>query len=434
MATLTINLNNVQPLDSILTELSELSLSGNALKYIRVNATADGFELETVSGGGMTIGEAVTGATANRVLYVDGSGDLADSSGLTYDGAGVLTISSRVVVPTLRASGSGGLLLENNNGDDVLLLGAGPGQGATFYGGVNIAGALAVDTNVLYVDVTNDRVGIGTATPSYPLQISKVFTSGASNYLFGAEFTHALGYSSGQVFLYQYYNSTTFALVNGGLYGYLEMSSGSGLAIGTGNTTTLTVTSGTITHQLFTTVGNNIWKLNESTELMRLTGTGLLTFGGITANDPALKKVNADLQVRLADDSAFANFQCEKLRNKVHVQAKTNGSGSPYAVSADESGTHFTNYGALAETYFNLPSAAAGLRYTFTTNASQRIRVVAAAGDYIKSYTIVSSSGGYVLSNGATPNVSITLECIDASTWQVVAGTIAGGTIQWTFA
>lgn len=86
MATLTINLNNVQPLDSILTELSELSLSGNALKYIRVNATADGFELETVSGGGMTIGEAVTGATANRVLYVDGSGNLANAAGLQFNG------------------------------------------------------------------------------------------------------------------------------------------------------------------------------------------------------------------------------------------------------------------------------------------------------------------------------------------------------------
>lgn len=149
MADLTINLNNVQP----------LLVSGTNIKTINGNSLLGSGDL-TISGGGMTIGEAVSGATANRVLYVDGSGDLADSSGLTYDGSGVLTISSRVVVPTLRASGSGGLLLENVHGDDVLLLGAGSGQGATFYGGVNVAGNFTVDTNVFYVDATNNVVAI----------------------------------------------------------------------------------------------------------------------------------------------------------------------------------------------------------------------------------------------------------------------------------
>lgn len=419
MATLTINLNNVQPLDSILTELSELSLSGNALKYIRVNATADGFELETVSGGGMTIGEAVTGATANRVLYVDGSGDLADSSGLTYDGAGVLTISSRVVVPTLRASGSGGLLLENNNGDDVLLLGAGPGQGATFYGGVNIAGALAVDTNVLYVDVTNNRVIIGDTSGSAKLHVK----TGAIG-----EIAQIIQASAGQTA-----NLTEWRADSGGVYSYVSATGAAQFA----NLSSALDFFVPATRYIYW--ADRVLLRSPEDGVLKITnyaenGFDRLQFGGTTTSYPALKRNSADLQVRLADDSAFANFQCEKLLNKVHVQAKTNGSGSPYAITAAESGTHFTNYGALAETYFNLPSAAAGLRYTFTTNASQRIRVVAAAGDYIKSYTIVSSSGGYVLSNGATPNLSITLECIDASTWQVVAGTIAGGTIQWTFA
>lgn len=419
MATLTINLSNVQPLDSILTELSELSLSGNALKYIRVNATADGFELETVSGGGMTIGEAVTGATANRVLYVDGSGDLADSSGLTYDGAGVLTISSRVVVPTLRASGSGGLLLENNNGDDVLLLGAGPGQGATFYGGVNIAGALAVDTNVLYVDVTNNRVIIGDTSGSAKLHVK----TGAIG-----EIAQIIQASAGQTA-----NLTEWRADSGGVYSYVSATGAAQFA----NLSSALDFFVPATRYIYW--ADRVLLRSPEDGVLKITnyaenGFDRLQFGGATTSYPALKRNSADLQVRLADDSAFANFQCEKLLNKVHVQAKTNGSGSPYAITAAESGTHFTNHGALAETYFNLPSAAAGLRYTFTTNASQRIRVVAAAGDYIKSYTIVSSSGGYVLSNGATPNVSITLECIDESTWQVVAGTIAGGTIQWAFA
>lgn len=38
------------------------------------------------SGGHGTIGSSVTGGTANRVLFIDSSGNLADDSGFTYDG------------------------------------------------------------------------------------------------------------------------------------------------------------------------------------------------------------------------------------------------------------------------------------------------------------------------------------------------------------
>jgi len=51
MSTLNINLNNVQPLDTILTGLSGLAYSGNQGLFIKVNATADGFEFAAGSGG-----------------------------------------------------------------------------------------------------------------------------------------------------------------------------------------------------------------------------------------------------------------------------------------------------------------------------------------------------------------------------------------------
>ena len=41
--------------------------------------------------------------------------------------------------------------------------------GATFNGG--ISGNVAFDTDTLYVDATNNRVGIGTSSPSYPLHV-----------------------------------------------------------------------------------------------------------------------------------------------------------------------------------------------------------------------------------------------------------------------
>ena len=56
MSTLNINLNNVQPLDTILTGLSGLAYSGNQGLFIKVNATADGFEFAAGSGGVPYIG------------------------------------------------------------------------------------------------------------------------------------------------------------------------------------------------------------------------------------------------------------------------------------------------------------------------------------------------------------------------------------------
>ncbi len=56
MSTLNINLNNVQPLDTILTGLSGLAYSGNQGLFIKVNATADGFEFAAANGGVPYIG------------------------------------------------------------------------------------------------------------------------------------------------------------------------------------------------------------------------------------------------------------------------------------------------------------------------------------------------------------------------------------------
>lgn len=45
-------------------------------------------------------------------------------------------------------------------------------SGGTFNGGITIGGDLTVDTNTLYVDSTNNRVGIGTSSPSNILHVS----------------------------------------------------------------------------------------------------------------------------------------------------------------------------------------------------------------------------------------------------------------------
>lgn len=69
-----------QPLDTQLTSLAALSYSGNAGKFIRVNAGETGFELATASGG-------VTGSfTTNTIPKANGASSLTDSR-LTDDGS-----------------------------------------------------------------------------------------------------------------------------------------------------------------------------------------------------------------------------------------------------------------------------------------------------------------------------------------------------------
>jgi hypothetical protein len=46
---------------------------------------------------------------------------------------------------------------------------------------------------------------------------------------------------------------------------------------------------------------------------MRITETGLITFGGITSAFPALKQDGTAMKVRLGDDSADAGLTCGDL-------------------------------------------------------------------------------------------------------------------------
>lgn len=80
----------------------------------------------------VNLAAAVTGET--------GSGALVFGTSPTLSGA---TLSGTTVAATVRASGSGGLLLEANAGADVLLLGAGGSANATAYGGWNFDAATA---------------------------------------------------------------------------------------------------------------------------------------------------------------------------------------------------------------------------------------------------------------------------------------------------
>lgn len=58
--------------------------------------------------------------------------------------------------------------------ESVSLGGYVPSTGGTFGGNVGVTGNLTVDTNTLFVDATNNRVGVGTSSPAYNLQVQAV--------------------------------------------------------------------------------------------------------------------------------------------------------------------------------------------------------------------------------------------------------------------
>lgn len=159
--------------DYDLTELKDVSITspsnGQVLKY---NSTTRKWENGTDTGG-------FPGGNDTEVQFNDG-GAFGGDAGLTYNkttdtlsvgvGAGILQTHS------VKSDASDGLLIEANNGTDVAVLGAGNTANALFYGGVNVTGNLAVDTNTLVVDTTNSRTGLLTTAPTHTLTLGSIAT------------------------------------------------------------------------------------------------------------------------------------------------------------------------------------------------------------------------------------------------------------------
>lgn len=166
----------------------------NDTKKPELTAEAIRTKLESLKGNARLDAKAIKGLEKYMSTFIatsggggggasSGSGTETDTlSTVTARGASTSTLSTfsgGLNTTAITANTSAGLLLESNAGTDVALLGAGGGSGATFYGGVNVAGQFAVNTDALYVDQTNKRVGINTTTlESYPLRIVASGTPG----------------------------------------------------------------------------------------------------------------------------------------------------------------------------------------------------------------------------------------------------------------
>lgn len=209
---------------TVLANAVDLDGSTRANNYAIVwDATRGRYTHTAMSGGG------TPGGSTTQLQY-NNAGSFGGISGATTDGTAVTFATDGLLANTLKSATSAGTLFESNSGTDVLLLGAGGGAGATFYGGVNIGGSLTVDTNTLYVDATNNRVGVGNTSPATTLDVTGAIS------MRGAGNNRLLAYSNDGTIRTQLFSFD-------GLGGFIGTQSNHSLFFRTNDTTRMTLDS-----------------------------------------------------------------------------------------------------------------------------------------------------------------------------------------------
>lgn len=140
--------------------------------------------------------------------------------------------------------------------------------------------------------------------------------------------------------------------------------------------------------------------------------------GEYTTTAPSdVYKIGEVIKVDSLEATVFFNpdFLIPNLATPYLVEANTSTSGSPNIITSAETRTIFTNEGSSAKNYHTLPTAVAGLSFTFIVQDVDGIRVVANAGDTIRLAGTVSGAAGYTEST--TIGDVVTLVAINATEW-----------------
>ncbi|TXG77191.1 hypothetical protein E6Q11_03160 [Candidatus Dojkabacteria bacterium] len=119
---------------------------------------------------------SLTTTVADTRVMFSNNGAITGDAGMTYNSTtdtltvtnitgatditgAVITATTRVVTPVLRASATGGILIESDNGTDVALYGSLSGSGALYYGTVSVTGPI--------LSATNDGSALGSASQAW---------------------------------------------------------------------------------------------------------------------------------------------------------------------------------------------------------------------------------------------------------------------------
>ncbi|NBS68633.1 hypothetical protein EBT31_06920 [bacterium] len=299
-------------------------------------------ELYTALGGGAGLPGATT-----QVIFNDGGTNLAGDAGLTY-----------------------------NKTTDTLSMGA-----------ATITGDLTVDTSTLKVDSANNRVGIGTASPSFPLHVQS------------ATAVFKLESSTGTNPAYLYATST------GGDF-YFGRDNSTGTTFGTGTGYSAVLYSANAYPMAFFT---------NATERMRIDSTGNL---GLGVTPSAWGSSYKAIQVA-ANGVLYANGSNSLFLGGNYYN--DSGGTNRYLVS-----NAATAYGQVsgAHQWYTAPSGTAGNPIS-GANAFVQVMTLDASGNLLVGVTSANASGGVLqLKSGITfPATQVassdanTLDDYEEGTW-----------------
>ena len=331
------------------------------------------------SGGGMTIGDPVTGATANRVLHIDGAGNLDDTAGFTFN-SGILD------APEIRGQD---FSWTNGTQGSIVFIGA--------------SGSFTQNNAALFWNNADTQLKLtaGGAT-KMPLLIQlaaaqsadgfQILPNGSSTPLFKVDKD---GYSTS---VRQYFASSGISHIKG--------------------------------------VGDNSIVINangsdsakfDANYMLKLRSDSQFIFS--STSDLSL---NADTGIRRAAAGGIAfsvgwnGSTFDNSEGWFYARQKVTLKTASYTVSVNETNALLTNEGATASVPFTLPAAADGLQYQFCVQDADGLTITAAAGDTIRISSSVTAAAGTVTSTAI--GSCVTLKAINATEWFAVSSI---GT--WTF-
>ncbi len=137
------------------------------------------------------------------------------------------------------------------------------------------------------------------------------------------------------------------------------------------------------------------------------------SLAGLTDDVDITSPADGDL---LRYDSGFSKWVNSPASGIIHETKTAN-----YSILISDSGKCFNNIGATGEVDLSLPTAAAGLRYSFIVDAAQTVKIIAQALQSIALESIISATGGSIEAD--TPYQALTIESHKAGFWVVTSAT-----------
>lgn len=171
--------------------------------------------------------------------------------------------------------------------------------------------------------------------------------------------------------------------------------------------------AGGIDHVLLTDISGNYLPVPADELPIPLTTKGDI-YGYSTGRDRL--SVGADGSFLIADAASPLGIKWGtkvSVATFIAVSPKTGN----YTVLTTDSGTLFTNDGAVGGVEFDLPPTAAGLTYEFYVQVGHRLTINAELGSAIRNAAAVSTSGGSFYNDVVGSKIRLT--AINATEWVV---------------